>query len=57
MFAFGVGVISLTFIIGIKWGSPGIGFNWADHVALWGCAAGIVLCNASISLWLWRVLP
>jgi hypothetical protein len=57
MFAFGVGVIILAFIVGIKWGKPGMGFNWADHVARWGCVAGALLCSASILLWLWRVLP
>jgi len=57
MFAFGVGVIILAFIVSIKWGKPGMDFNWADHVARWGCAAGTVLCSASILLWLWRVLP
>ena len=54
MFAFGVGVIILAFIVDIKWGKP---FNWAYHVARWGCVAGALLCSASILLWLWRVLP
>ncbi len=73
MFAFGVGVIILAFIVDIKWGKSGIGFNWAYHVARWGksgigfnwayhvarwgCVAGALLCSASILLWLWRVLP
>lgn len=57
MFAIGVCVIIAGFAIGIKWGLPGVKFNWADNLARFGCLAGTVLCAASILLWLWRVLP
>ncbi len=57
MFAIGVCVIIAGFAIGIKWGLPGVKFNWADNLARFGCLAATVLCAALILLWLWRVLP
>ncbi len=57
MFAIGVGVIIAAVIIGIKWGAPGVRYNWADNLARFGCLAGTMLCAASTLLWLWRVLP
>jgi hypothetical protein len=57
MFAIGVGVILVGFAIGIKWGLPGVKFNWADHLMNWCVNLGSGICTASLLIWLWRILP
>ena len=57
MFAIGFGLILVALIFGIMWGNPGRAFNWADSVAQVGLIIGTVLCAASLTIWVWRVLP